>query len=410
MKLSDILQETYSALLANKARSGLTILGIVIGIGSVIAMISVGQGSSASIESSIQSLGSNLLIISPGAQRGTGTGVSAGRGSMQTLKQEDADVIAEKIILAKAVAPELSSRSQVTAKGTNTNTSVIGATASYPEVRNIEMGIGSFVSEQNVKGISKVAVLGPTVKDDLFGEDMADSDVIAKTIKINGIQFKIIGITKEKGGTGFSNQDDRIFIPLTTSQRYLIGSNYVSSIYVEVIGPESMVIAQEQITSLLLERHNIADPTLADFNVMNQSDIIESVSSISDTLTLLLGSIAGISLIVGGIGIMNMMLTTVTERTREIGLRKAIGAKRKDISLQFLAEAVMLTFIGGIVGIFLGWLLAWGITQFGDTATKISWWTILLAFSVSAAIGIIFGYYPARRAASLNPIQALRYE
>lgn len=410
MIISDLFQETYSALLSNKVRSGLTILGIVIGIGSVIAMISIGQGSTSSIQSSIQSLGSNLLMISPGAQRSVGSGLSSGRGSMQSLKQTDADAISENITLVKAVAPEVSGRYQVTAKGTNTNTSVVGVTSDYAEVRNIEIDAGSFISEQNTKSLSKVAVLGPAVRDDLFTEDADAADVIGKSIKINKIEFKVIGITKEKGGTGFSSQDDKILIPLTTAQRLLTGNSYLSTIYVEVVDQKSMTSAQEQITSLLLELHNISDPALADFNIMNQSDIIESVSSISNTLTMLLGSIAGISLIVGGIGIMNMMLTTVTERTREIGLRKAIGAKKRDISLQFLTESVTLTLIGGIMGSILGWLLSLAIAYFGSTNAEVALWSIFLAFGVSGAIGIIFGYYPARRAAGLNPIEALRYE
>jgi putative ABC transport system permease protein len=408
MIISDLFQETYSALLSNKVRSGLTILGIVIGIGSVIAMISIGQGSTASIQSSIQSLGSNLLMISPSFQRGVGMQVSAGRGSAKTLKQEDADAILKEITLVKALAPELSGRYQITAKGTNTNTSVVGTNAAYPAVRNVEIAEGSFISEQNVRSLSKVAVLGPTTRDDLFGENA--TGVVGKTVRINKIDFKVIGVTKAKGGSGFSNQDDMIFIPLSTAQRFLAGSNYLSTIYVEVVDQQSMTTAQGQITSLLLSRHNISNPELADFSIMNQADIVASVSSISDTLTILLGAIAGISLIVGGIGIMNMMLTTVTERTREIGLRKAIGAKKKDISTQFLAEAVMLTFIGGIIGIIFGWLAAWGVTQFAGIATQVSLLSITLAVGVSAAIGIVFGYYPARRAASLNPIEALRYE
>ncbi len=408
MMVSDIFQETYSALLSNKARSGLTVLGIVIGIGSVIAMISVGQGSTASIQSSIQSLGSNLLMVSPSFQRGVGTQVSAGRGSARTLEQEDADAIQKEITLVKALAPELSSRYQITAKGTNTNTSVVGTTPDYPSVRNVEIAEGSFISNQNVRSLSKVAVLGPTTRNDLFGEGA--TGVIGKTIRINKIDFKVIGITKEKGGSGMSNQDDMIFIPLSTAQRFLAGSNYLSTIYVEVVDQESMTTAQEQITSLLLSRHNISNPELADFSIMNQADIISSVSSISDTLTILLAAIAGISLLVGGIGIMNMMLTTVTERTREIGLRKAIGAKKKDIILQFLTESVMLTFIGGIVGILLGWILSYAVAYFGSMTTEITSWSVFLAVGVSAAIGIIFGYYPARRAANLNPIEALRYE
>ncbi|MDD5750401.1 MAG: ABC transporter permease [Candidatus Pacebacteria bacterium] len=408
MKISDLFKETYFALLSNKARSGLTILGIVIGIGSVIAMIAVGQGSTASIKASIESLGSNLLMISPSFQRGVGQQVSAGRGSAKTLTQEDADAIMEQGELIKAMAPELSGRYQAGAKGTNTNTSVVGVTAAYPEVRNIQIESGSFISEQNTRSLSKVAVLGPLTRDDLFGEDA--TDVVGKTVRINKIDFKIIGITQAKGGSGMNSQDDMIFIPLTTAQRFLAGSDYLSTIYVEVVDQDSMTAAQEQINSLLLSRHNISNPELADFSIMNQADIVDSVSSISDTLTMLLGAIAGISLIVGGIGIMNMMLTTVTERTREIGLRKAIGAKKKDISLQFLTESVMLTFIGGIVGIILGWALSYAVSYFGNTATEVTSWSVLLAFGVSAAIGIVFGYYPARRAAGLNPIEALRYE
>ncbi len=407
MIVSDLFQETYSALLSNKARSGLTILGIVIGIGSVIAMVSIGQGAQSSIESSIQSIGSNLLIVMPSFQRGVGTQISAGRGSARTLKQEDADAIQKEITFVKALAPELSSRYQITAKGKNTNTSVVGTNSDYPAVRNVQIDTGSFISEQNVRSLSKVAVLGPTARDDLFGENV---DPIGQTIRINKIDFKVIGVTKSKGGTGFSNQDDTIFIPLSTAQRFLAGSDYLTTISIEVVDQESMITAQEQIASLLLSRHNISNPELADFSIMNQADIVASASSITDILTILLGSIAGISLIVGGIGIMNMMLTTVTERTREIGLRKAIGAKKKDISLQFLTESVMLTFIGGIVGILLGWILSYAVNYFGGITTKVSLMSILLAVGVSAAIGIIFGYYPARRAARLNPIEALRYE
>ena len=352
MIASDLFQETYSALFSNKVRSGLTILGIVIGIGSVIAMVSVGQGAQSSIESSIQSIGSNLVMIMPGAQRGVGMQVSSGRGSAQTLKQDDADAIQKEITLAKAVAPELSGRYQVTAKGKNTNTSIVGTTAAYPSVRNIQIDTGSFISDQNIRSMSKVAVIGPTARDDLFGEN---TNPIGQTIRIKKVDFKIIGVTKAKGGSGFSNQDDMIFIPLSTAQRFLAGSDYVSTISVQAIDQDSMTMMQEKITLLLLSRHNISNPQLADFNIMNLADIVASASSITDTFTILLGSIAGISLIVGGIGIMNMMLTTVTERTREIGLRKAIGAKKRDINLQFLTEAIMLTFIGGVAGIFLGW-------------------------------------------------------
>jgi putative ABC transport system permease protein len=408
MKIQDILQETYTALSANKARSGLTILGIVIGIGSVVAMISIGQGASSSIQASIQSIGSNLILVMPGFQRGAGAGpVSAGRGSAQTLTQEDADAIQKEITLAGAVAPEISRRYQITAKGKNTNTQVIGTVASYPQVRNVQIDTGSFISEQNVRSLSKVAVLGPTTRNDLFGEGTTP---LGQTIRINRVDFKIIGITQSKGGTGFGNQDDVIFVPLSTAQRFLAGDAYITTISVQAKDPDAMTIMQQQITDLLLQRHNIPNAQSADFQVLNQQDIVQTASAVTNTMTILLASIAGISLIVGGIGIMNMMLTTVTERTREIGLRKAIGAKRKDISLQFLSEAIMLTFFGGFVGIALGWALSLAVTQFAGIVTSVSFSSIALAFGVSAAIGILFGYYPARRAASLHPIEALRYE
>lgn len=407
MIISDLIQETFSAITINKVRSGLTILGIVIGIGSVIAMISIGQGAKGTIESNIQSLGSNLVMVMPSFQRNVGSQVSTGRGSAQTLTQEDANAIQKEITLAKAVAPEISRRYQVTAKGKNTNTEVIGTVSAYYDVRNVQIDLGSFITNQNVESLAKVAVLGPTTRDDLFGQGV---NPVGQSIRINRVDFKVIGVTKSKGGTGFSNQDDMIFIPLSTAQRFLAGGNYVSTISIQADNQNDMAAVQEQITNLLLQRHNISNVQLADFQILNQSDIVATASSVTNTFTVLLASIAGISLIVGGIGIMNMMLTTVTERTREIGLRKAIGAKKKDISTQFLTESLMLTFFSGIIGIILGWALAFGVTKFTGIATSVSFSSILLAFGVSATIGIVFGYYPARRAAGLNPIEALRYE
>jgi putative ABC transport system permease protein len=407
MTTRDILEETYESLAANKVRSGLTTLGIVIGISSVIAMVSIGQGAQGSIQSNIQSLGSNLIMITPGTQRGPGIQVSQGRGTARSLTQSDADAIQKEVPLASAVAPELSGRYQVTSKGKNTNTSILGTVPSYPIVRNVTLDTGSFITDQHIKSLSKIAVIGPTVRDDLFGEG---TNPIGQTIRINKIEFKIIGLTKAKGGSGFGNSDDMIFVPITTAQRFLAGDSYVTTISVQAYDADSMAEMQQQITDLLLTRHHISDATLADFSILNQADIVAAASSVTQTFTILLAAVAGISLVVGGIGIMNMMLTTVTERTREIGLRKAIGAKRADITKQFLAEAVGLTFAGGFLGVILGWLIAYGVSYMGILQTSVSWSSVFLAFGVSAGIGIVFGYYPARRAAALNPIEALRYE
>lgn len=407
MTTTDLIEETYFSLTINKVRSGLTVLGIIIGIGSVIAMIAIGQGAQNSIQSSIQSIGSNLVLVMPGAARGAGIQVSSGRGSSQTLTQADADAIGKSVTGIKAVAPEVSKRYQITSRGKNTNTQVIGTVPAYMNVRNVQIDSGSFVADSHVRTAAKVAVLGPTARDDLFG---VDASPVGQTIRINRIEFKIVGVTKAKGGSGFSNQDDMVFVPLTTAQRYLSGDMYVTTISVEAQSQDLMASVQQQITGLLLTRHKIGDPQLADFNVLNQSDIVAAATSVTGIFTVLLASIAAISLLVGGIGIMNMMLTTVTERTREIGLRKAIGAKSRDISIQFLAEAIMLTFSGGVLGVVLGWLLTLAVSGFTGIATSISVTSVLLAFGVSAGIGVVFGYYPARRASHLNPIEALRYE
>jgi putative ABC transport system permease protein len=410
MKTSDLLEETYAALSANKVRSGLTMLGIVIGIASVIAMTAIGTGAQDSITASIQSIGSNLIIVTPGAARGTGVTISAGRGSAKSLTLADVTAISNDVASVSGVAPEVSGRYQVTAKGTNTNTTVDGVTSAYPQVRNVQISDGVFITDQNNQSEGKVAVLGPTTESDLFGTGVDPSTVIGQTIRIKGIEFKIVGITVAKGGSGFQNPDDMIYIPLSTAQQYFSGDKYVSDISIAATSSDVMTQVQNDVTSILLAQHHISDPTQADFSTLNQADIVATASSVTSTFTTLLAAVAGISLVVGGIGIMNMMLTTVTERTREIGLRKAIGAKKRDINLQFLIEAIMLTFLGGVIGVVLGWLVAFSVTKFGIVEAQVSVGSVLLAFGVSAFIGIIFGYYPAKRAADLNPIEALRFE
>ena len=408
MTTSDLLHETLSALTANKVRTSLTMLGIIIGISSVIAMVSIGQGAQSSIQSSIQSIGSNLIIVSPGATRNFGYGASSGRGAAKTLTIKDVDAISAEVGNIQALSPEVNGRYQITAKGTNTNTSVIGSKPTYAPVHNVTIDEGSFIGDQDVLARAKVAVIGPTVRDDLFG---TGAEAIGQSIRINGMEFKVIGLTKSKGSGGFGNQDDTVYIPLSTAQLFLVGdSTYVTSLSISATDASVMTQVQADITNLLLTRHKISNAANADFNVLNQADIVSAASSVTGTFTILLAAVAGISLLVGGIGIMNMMLTTVTERTKEIGLRKAIGATRRDINIQFLTEAVALTLIGGAIGVILGWGASYEVTSFGILQTQVSTTSVLLAFGVSALIGIVFWYYPARRASRLNPIEALRYE
>lgn len=406
MKIQDLFEETFTSIRANQARTGLTVLGIVIGIASVIVMLAIGSGAQASISSSINSLGSNILTITGGGGGRTG-GVNFGRSNQQTLTVDDAKAIQEKISLVKEDSPELNSRSQIVAEGNNTNTTVVGAVPAYELAHSMILDEGIFFTDAHYRSTAKVAVLGPTTRDDLFG---VGAESVGKEIRIGGNRFIVIGVTKSKGGSGFGNVDDRIFIPLTTAQRYISGGEYVSNIAVTTANQGDLTEMQTEITDLLLLRHNKSSLAEADFSIFNQADLASTAQSITQVFTILLSSVASISLLVGGIGIMNMMLTNVRERTREIGLRKAIGAKKSDISNQFLVESIAVTLLGGIIGVVLGLLVSYAISSFGILQAQVTLNPVLLAFGVSAFIGIIFGYYPAKKASELNPIEALRYE
>jgi len=407
MDYKELFLEAISTLTVNKLRTGLAILGIVIGIGSVIALVSLGEATQASVQSQIQSLGANLLTVQPSAQRTGSVQGAFGGGTTLTLDDAKAIEASSQITTVQNVSPELQRRAQVTTGSTNTNTQIIGATPVYAQVHKVTLSAGSFITEQNVDGLARVAVIGPQVVTDLFGEGATP---VGQTIRISGQTFTIIGITTSKGGSGFQNQDDIVYVPLTTAQKVLFGVDYVSSIALEAKSSDVMTEAQNQVGYLLLARHKFNDPTQADFSIFSQQDILNTASSITGTFTSLLSGIAAISLLVGGIGIMNIMLVTVTERTREIGLRKALGAKKKTITLQFLAESIMLTFTGGVIGVLLGILASYIISRVANLLFYISPSAILLAFAVSAAIGILFGWYPAKKASDLQPIEALRYE
>ncbi len=406
MDYFELLTSAVEALTLNKLRTALATLGIIIGIGSVIALVSLGQASQASVQSQIESLGANLLTVLPGSQN---QGALRGApGSTETLTYDDAKAIAasSQIPDISAVSPEYQSRAQVSTGQTNSNVQVAGVTGMYETVHNVSMAEGTFITDSENQSLAKVAVIGPQVAADLFGT----ASPVGQTLRLNGISFTIEGVTVSKGGSGFQNPDNIVYIPLLTAQQQVFGVDYLSNISLSAKSQSVMTSAENEVGYFLLARHHLSDPSKADFSILSQSDILGAASQVTGTFTSLLSGIAAISLLVGGIGIMNIMLVSVTERTREIGLRKAIGAKKKTIVSQFLIEAVILTLVGGLLGMLLGIAVSYGISLLISLPFVLSLSSILLALTVSGGIGILFGWYPARKAASLSPIEALRYE
>jgi len=379
-------------------------LGILIGVGAVIAMLALGQGAQKSMEERLASLGSNLLMVMPGSSNVGG--VSMGAGSVTRFTLADAEALSKAGGNIKAVSPSVSGRVQAVYENKNWNTRVQGTGVAYADIRSAKPEYGRFFTEEEVKLRSKVVVVGTTVVSQLFG----NNDPIGKTIKLNRINFNIIGVLPQKGSTGFQDQDDAVVVPVTTAMYRLLGKIYVDSIDVEATGSAVMTEAAEEIRQIIIAKHELKNNETDSFQIRNMEDIQNTMKSITTTLTMLLGSIAAISLLVGGIGIMNIMLVSVTERTKEIGLRKAIGAQEKDILMQFLIEAVVMTASGGIIGVIFGSLIAFGMSKLAGWTVVVTTFSILLSTIFSAAIGLIFGIFPARKAAKLNPIEALRFE
>ncbi len=410
MNVAESMKIALHSLAANKLRSGLTMLGIVIGVMSVIAMMSIGQGAQVAITNQINSIGTNLLFIRPGSTNENG--VRTAQGSAATLTMEDGQALVG-VPNVVAVAPEVDSFGQVAYLGNNANGRIIGVTPDYQDALNANVADGEFVTSANVTARSAVVVLGSQIAQELFDT----GEPVGQSVRINGQTFRVVGVMQSKGGTGFLNQDTQIYVPITTAMSRLSrggqfrGGNSVSDINVKITDPSAQDGVVQNISAILDQRHHVAQD---DFQIQSQQDILNTANQVTGILTIFLGGVAAISLIVGGIGIMNIMLVSVTERTREIGIRKAIGARRRDILAQFLTEAIVLSMSGGVIGVLLGALIARLISglQLGSSTinTVVDPGSVLLAVLFSAGVGLFFGSYPANRAASLHPIDALRYE
>jgi len=408
MNVLMIIRIAFRALARNKMRAALTMLGIIIGVSAVIAMVSIGQGAQASVQAQIEGMGTNLLFVSAGAQNAGGVRGGAGAdGGNNALTAEDLEAIRREVPSVAMVSPQVNSRSQLVAANLNWNTQVQGVSQQYPDIRKWAVESGEFFADTDVRSAARVIVLGRTVADNLF----PGADAVGQTVRVMNLPFRVVGVMARKGQDPQGrDQDDLAFAPYTSVQKKLLGNNRLQVAYVSAISPDATYTAQSQITELLRQRHKLAANEPNDFTVRNMSDVAEAANETNNTMTVLLACIAGVSLLVGGIGIMNIMLVSVTERTREIGIRMAIGARSTAVKTQFLIESVVLSLTGGFAGIVLGLVFSFAVPLLLGWPTLVSTAAIVGSVVFSAAVGVFFGYYPARKAAGLDPIEALRYE
>ena len=407
MTLLMIIRVAFRALVRNKMRAALTMLGIIIGVSAVIAMVSIGQGASASVQAQIESIGTNLLFVSAGAQNVGGVRSGTGDTGTNTLTVDDLDAIKREVPSVSMVTPSVNARTQMVAGNQNWNTALTGVSEQYPEIRKWPVASGSFFTDVDVRTAARTIVIGQTLADNLF----PGADPIGQDIRVMSLPFRVVGVMQKKGQDAQGrDQDDVAFAPYTTVQKKILGRDRVQIAYVSAISQDATYTAQDQISELLRQRHKLTASEPNDFTVRNMTDIAEAANETSKTMTILLACIAGVSLLVGGIGIMNIMLVSVTERTREIGIRMAIGARSSAVRTQFLIESIVLSLTGGTIGIILGVVLSLAIPAFLGWPTLVSVMAIVGSVIFSAAVGIFFGYYPARKAAALDPIEALRYE
>ena len=407
MNVLMIIRIAFRALARNKTRAALTMLGIIIGVSAVIVMVSIGQGAQATVQAQIESMGTNLLFVSAGSQNVGGVRSGAGDTGTNTLTVDDLEAIKREVPSVSMVSPVINSRSQMIAGNQNWSTSIQGVSEQFPDIRKWAVGSGDFFTDSDVRSAARVVVIGQTIADNLF----PGQDAVGQTMRISNMPFRVVGVMARKGQDPQGrDQDDAAFAPYTSVQKKLLGNTRVQIAYVSAVSQDATYTAQSQIAELLRQRHKLAQGAADDFTVRNMSDVAEAANETNSVMTMLLGSIAGVSLLVGGIGIMNIMLVSVTERTREIGIRMAIGARSTAVRTQFLVESIVLSLTGGFAGICLGVLASVGVPLLLGWPTLVSTASIVGSVVFSAGVGIFFGYYPARKAAALDPIDALRYE